>query len=165
MASTPRTSSTRGGDQDLHPAPRRQVPRELQEDHRRSRPTADVLRLPRRTLGSTRGPRTLSSRPSPPWAAAQSHRGADSPIAALSTVFKLVESAERRWPAVNAPHLVALIRSGARFERRHPLEHPEPARPARTASTRGSNGSDGYFSTPDRPVEPERCNTATAIER
>jgi hypothetical protein len=32
-------------------------------------------------------------------------------------VFKLVESAQERWRAVNAPHLVALVRAGARFER------------------------------------------------
>lgn len=32
-------------------------------------------------------------------------------------VFKLIESAQARWRAVNAPHLVALVRAGARFER------------------------------------------------
>ena len=32
-------------------------------------------------------------------------------------VFKLVESAQARWRAVNAPHLVALVRAGARFEK------------------------------------------------
>lgn len=31
--------------------------------------------------------------------------------------FKLIESAQSRWRAVNAPHLVALVRAGARFER------------------------------------------------
>jgi hypothetical protein len=31
--------------------------------------------------------------------------------------FKLIESAQQRWRAVNAPHLVALVRAGARFER------------------------------------------------
>ncbi|MFE4416282.1 IS256 family transposase, partial [Streptomyces sp. NPDC056821] len=35
----------------------------------------------------------------------------------LAMVFKLVESAQQRWRAVNAPHLVALVRAGARFER------------------------------------------------
>jgi putative transposase len=44
-------------------------------------------------------------------------RGAGSPAAALAMVFKLVESAQQRWRAVNAPHLVALVRAGARFER------------------------------------------------
>ncbi len=31
-------------------------------------------------------------------------------------VFKLVESAEDRWRAITGAHLVALVRSGARFE-------------------------------------------------
>jgi hypothetical protein len=30
--------------------------------------------------------------------------------------FKLIESAQTRWRAVNAPHLVALVRTGAKFE-------------------------------------------------
>lgn len=32
-------------------------------------------------------------------------------------VFKLAESAQARWRAITAPHLVALVRNGARFER------------------------------------------------
>jgi hypothetical protein len=32
-------------------------------------------------------------------------------------VFKLIESAQARWRAVDAPHLVALVRAGARSER------------------------------------------------
>jgi transposase-like protein len=43
-------------------------------------------------------------------------RGAGSPAAALAMVFKLVESAQERWRAVTAPHLVALVRAGAKFE-------------------------------------------------
>ncbi|ROQ65301.1 hypothetical protein EDD95_8167 [Streptomyces sp. CEV 2-1] len=31
-------------------------------------------------------------------------------------VFKLVESAQIRWRAITGAHLVALVRSGARFE-------------------------------------------------
>ena len=30
--------------------------------------------------------------------------------------FKLIESAQARWRAVNAPHLVALVRAGATFK-------------------------------------------------
>ncbi|MFG2639231.1 transposase, partial [Streptomyces sp. NPDC048362] len=43
-------------------------------------------------------------------------RGAGSPAAALAMVCKLVGSAQARWRAVTAPHLVALVRAGARFE-------------------------------------------------
>jgi putative transposase len=52
-------------------------------------------------------------------------KGAGSRAAALAMVFKLVESAQARWRAVNAPHLVALVRAGARFERGELLERPE----------------------------------------
>lgn len=44
-------------------------------------------------------------------------RGAGSRTAALAMTFKLIESAQARWRAVNAPHLVALVRAGATFER------------------------------------------------
>ncbi|PBC77031.1 transposase-like protein [Streptomyces sp. TLI_235] len=40
-------------------------------------------------------------------------KGAGSRAAALAMVFKLVGSAQARWRAVNAPHLVALVRAGA----------------------------------------------------
>ncbi|WP_392970597.1 IS256 family transposase [Streptomyces sp. LN245] len=54
-------------------------------------------------------------------------KGAGSRAAALAMVFKLVESAQARWRAVNAPHLVALVRAGARFERGHLVERPKAA--------------------------------------
>jgi transposase-like protein len=54
-------------------------------------------------------------------------KGAGSRAAALGMVFKLIESAQARWRAVNAPHLVALVRAGARFERGHLVERPEGA--------------------------------------
>lgn len=44
-------------------------------------------------------------------------KGAGSRAAGLAMTFKLLESAQARWRAVNAPHLVALVRAGARFER------------------------------------------------
>ncbi|GED89952.1 hypothetical protein TNCT6_70370 [Streptomyces sp. 6-11-2] len=54
-------------------------------------------------------------------------RGAGSPAAALAMVFKLAESAQARWRAITAPHLVALVRAGARFENGHLVERPEAA--------------------------------------
>jgi transposase-like protein len=54
-------------------------------------------------------------------------KGAGSRSAALAMVFKLIESAQARWRAVNAPHLVALVRAGARFERGLLVERPEEA--------------------------------------
>ncbi|MDX3213994.1 IS256 family transposase [Streptomyces sp. ME02-6991-2B] len=54
-------------------------------------------------------------------------RGAGSPAAALAMVFKLAEAAQARWRAVTAPHLVTLVRAGARFERGHLVERSERA--------------------------------------
>lgn len=52
-------------------------------------------------------------------------RGVGSRTAALTMVFKLVEFTQVRWRAVNAPHLVALVRAGARFQRGRLVERPE----------------------------------------
>ncbi|WP_030462322.1 IS256 family transposase [Kitasatospora sp. NRRL B-11411] len=54
-------------------------------------------------------------------------RGAGSPAAALAMVFKLVESAQRRRRAITGAHLVALVRSGARFENGILVERTEAA--------------------------------------
>jgi len=43
-------------------------------------------------------------------------RGAGSPAAALAMVFELVDAAQGRWRAIAGAHLVAVVRSGARFE-------------------------------------------------
>ena len=43
-------------------------------------------------------------------------KGPGSRAAGLAMAFKLIESAGDRWRAVNAPHLVALVRAGARFK-------------------------------------------------
>lgn len=39
--------------------------------------------------------------------------------------FKLIEAAQARWRAVNAPHLVALVRAGAKFGNGKLVERPE----------------------------------------
>jgi len=44
-------------------------------------------------------------------------KGPGSRTAGLAMAFKLIEAAEQRWRAVNGPHLVALVRAGARFEK------------------------------------------------
>jgi NADPH:quinone reductase-like Zn-dependent oxidoreductase len=36
--------------------------------------------------------------------------------AGIAMAFKLIDAAQERWRAVNAPHLVELVRAGARFE-------------------------------------------------
>ena len=54
-------------------------------------------------------------------------RVAGSPAAALAMVFKLVESAQDRWRASTGAHLVALVRSGARFKNGILVEREEAA--------------------------------------
>ena len=43
-------------------------------------------------------------------------KGPGSRAAGIAMAYKLIEAAQTRWRAVNAPHLVALVRAGARFE-------------------------------------------------
>ncbi len=47
--------------------------------------------------------------------------------------YKLIESAQTRWRAVNAPHLVALVRAGARFEAGQLIERPTSEKITQTA--------------------------------
>ena len=52
-------------------------------------------------------------------------KGAGSRAAGVAMAFKLIESAQHRWRAVNAPHLVFLVRAGARFENGKLVERPD----------------------------------------
>jgi len=52
-------------------------------------------------------------------------KGPGSRAAGIAMAFKLIESAERRWRVVNAPHLVALVRAGATFEKGKLVERPD----------------------------------------
>ncbi len=52
-------------------------------------------------------------------------KGPGSRAAGMAMAFKLIESAQARWRAVNAPHLVALVRAGATFEKGKLVERPD----------------------------------------
>ena len=54
-------------------------------------------------------------------------KGPGSKAAGLAMAFKLIEAAQARWRAVNAPHLVALVRAGARFDKGILVERESPA--------------------------------------
>jgi transposase-like protein len=54
-------------------------------------------------------------------------KGPGSRAAGLAMAFKLIEAAQDRWRAVNAPHLVALVRAGAVFRDGALIERPEQA--------------------------------------
>ena len=51
-------------------------------------------------------------------------KGPGSRAAGLAMAFKLIEAAQDRWRAVNGPHLVALVRAGATFEKGVIIERP-----------------------------------------
>jgi putative transposase len=52
-------------------------------------------------------------------------KGPGSKQAGLAMAFKLLEAAQDRWRAVNGPHLVALVRAGARFDKGVMIERPD----------------------------------------
>jgi transposase-like protein len=54
-------------------------------------------------------------------------KGPGSKAAGIAMAFKLIEAAQARWRAVNAPHLVALVRAGATFERGKLVERGQQA--------------------------------------
>ena len=51
-------------------------------------------------------------------------KGPASRAAGLAMAFKLIEAAQARQRAVNAPHLVALVRAGAAFVNGKLIERP-----------------------------------------
>jgi transposase-like protein len=55
-------------------------------------------------------------------------KGPGSKAAGLAMAFKLLEAAQDRWRAVNGPHLVALVRAGARFDKGVMVERPDGVR-------------------------------------
>jgi len=52
-------------------------------------------------------------------------KGPGNRAAGVAMAFKLIESAQSRWRAVNAPHLVALVRAGAKFHNGKLIERPD----------------------------------------
>jgi lipid A disaccharide synthetase len=52
-------------------------------------------------------------------------KGPGSRAAGIAMAFKLIESAQHRWRAVNSAHPVALVRAGAKFENGVLVERPD----------------------------------------
>jgi hypothetical protein len=71
-------------------------------------------------------------------------KGAGFRAAGLAAVFKLIESAQQRWPTVNGPHLVALIRAGAVLDEGVLIERPNHRirKPRATSGRSRSTGLD-----------------------
>jgi transposase-like protein len=56
------------------------------------------------------------------------NKGPGSRTQGIALAYKLIEAAQSRWRALNAPHLVALVRAGAKFDNGKLVERPvEPA--------------------------------------
>ena len=51
-------------------------------------------------------------------------KGPGSKAAGLAMAYKLIEAAQARWRAVDAPHLVGLVRAGATFRNGVLVERP-----------------------------------------
>lgn len=65
-------------------------------------------------------------------------KGPGSRAAGIAMAYKLIDAAQARWRAVNAPHLVALVRAGAVFHKGKLLERPidiTPAEPGGSTET------------------------------
>ncbi|MGB6244118.1 MAG: IS256 family transposase [Gordonia sp. (in: high G+C Gram-positive bacteria)] len=54
-------------------------------------------------------------------------KGPGSRAAGLAMAYKLIEAAQVKWRAVNAPHLVALVRAGKTFEKGKLVESDTPS--------------------------------------
>ncbi len=63
-------------------------------------------------------------------------KGPGSRAAGLAMAYKLIDAAQARWRAVNAPHLVALVRAGAVFHKGKLLERPTNITPPTPPSDR-----------------------------
>ncbi len=59
------------------------------------------------------------------WSRRRVTKGPGSRAAGIAMAFKLIESAQHRWRAVNSAHLVALVRAGAKFENGVLVERPD----------------------------------------
>jgi transposase-like protein len=75
-------------------------------------------------------------------------KGPGSKAAGIAMAFKLIQAAQDRWRAVNAPHLVALVRAGAHFERGKLVERD----PAPEATQAGPDPTAEAPATSDQPV-------------
>ena len=113
-----------GRGQGIRRAVRREVPKGRRQGHRRRRRAARLLRLPGRTLGASthHEPDRVDVRDRA--APDEGDPGPGSKAAGLAMAFKLILSAQERWRAVNAPHLVALVRAGASFVNGQLVERP-----------------------------------------
>jgi len=124
---TPRTASTRRRRPRRSRTLLREVAQGGREDHRGPRRIVGVLRLPGRALDPPAHDESDRVDVRHRAAAAAGDQGArlQGHRTGVAMAFKLIESAQARWRAVNAPHLVALVRAGATSEKDVLVERPD----------------------------------------
>jgi transposase-like protein len=69
-------------------------------------------------------------------------KGPGSRAAGIAMAYKLIDAAQARWRAVNAPHLVALVRAGATFHKGKLLERPVDITPDTSNAEPQTTGSE-----------------------
>jgi transposase-like protein len=69
-------------------------------------------------------------------------KGPGSRAAGIAMAYKLIDAAQARWRAVNAPHLVALVRAGAVFHKGKLLERPSSITPEPSTANHETVGSE-----------------------
>jgi hypothetical protein len=84
-----------------------------------------LLRLSGRALGPPARHKSDRELVLPGQGQDQGDKGPGTKDTGLAMVFKLLQAAEGHWRAVNGPHLVALVRAGARFEAGKLIERPD----------------------------------------
>jgi putative transposase len=95
------------------------------QDRRRPRRADRVLRLPAEHWIHLRTTNPIESTFATVRLRTRVTKGPGSRAAGVAMAFKLIESAQHRWRAVNAPNLVFLVRAGARFENGKLVERPD----------------------------------------
>ena len=79
-------------------------------------------------------------------------KGPGSRAAGIAMAYKLIEAAQARWRAVNAPQLVALVRAGAIFHKGKLLERPTDITPDPIRRTRPNRRIGGRLKPPNPQV-------------
>jgi putative transposase len=79
-------------------------------------------------------------------------KGPGSRAAGIAMAYKLIDAAQARWRAVNAPHLVALVRVGAVSHKGKLLERPTDHPAGDPARTDRINRNGGRLKYPDPQV-------------
>jgi putative transposase len=94
------------------------------QDRRRHRGAAVVLRIPAEHWVHLKTTNPIESTFATVRLRIKVTKGPGSKAAGLAMADKLIEAAQDLWRSVNAPHLVALVRAGAKFEKGVMTERP-----------------------------------------